>query len=362
MANIKQRALLKSGVEAWNRWRAANPEVRPDLAEADLECESLDRVDLHDTDLTRANLTHAFFHDANLCGADLTAATVVGTNFCRARLRGAKLIKADLHRANFDRADLTDADLSDANLERTMLVGTIVANAIFSRCRVYGTSAWDLDLREVKDQTDLRITREDQQETITVANLQVAQFVYLLLHNKTIRDVIETVSNKGVLLIGRLTGPGGELLRAIRDKLTTAPYGLVPIMFEFAPVPAQETARTLLTLAHLCRFVIADLTDAQSVLQELTAISKDLPTLPVRPLLQEKALMPPMADSFLVLESVIKPVYRYSDKESLLEDLARSVIDPAEARARKVEADLAEIRRLYLPWQNRDAARPAPQT
>ncbi len=73
-----------------------------------------------------------------------------------------------------------------------MLVRTKVAGAKFTRCRVYGVSAWDLDLKNVKNQSNLRITRKDQPERITVDNLEVAQFVYLLLHNDKIRDVINT--------------------------------------------------------------------------------------------------------------------------------------------------------------------------
>ena len=36
---------------------------------------------------------------------------------------------------------------------------------------------------------------------ITVDNIEVAQFVYLLLHNEKIRDVIDTIGKKGVLLL-----------------------------------------------------------------------------------------------------------------------------------------------------------------
>ena len=34
MANEEQLAILKQGVEAWNKWRHANPRIRPDLGEA----------------------------------------------------------------------------------------------------------------------------------------------------------------------------------------------------------------------------------------------------------------------------------------------------------------------------------------
>lgn len=36
MANQEQLAILKQGVDAWNKWRAANLDVDIDLIEADL--------------------------------------------------------------------------------------------------------------------------------------------------------------------------------------------------------------------------------------------------------------------------------------------------------------------------------------
>lgn len=36
MANKEHVETLKSGIEAWNAWRTANPKVQPDLRDADL--------------------------------------------------------------------------------------------------------------------------------------------------------------------------------------------------------------------------------------------------------------------------------------------------------------------------------------
>jgi hypothetical protein len=62
---------------------------------------------------------------------------------------------------------------------------------------------WGVRLESAKQQ-NLIITRENEPE-ITVDNIQVAQFVYLLLHNPKIRDVIDTIGKTGVLLLGRFT-------------------------------------------------------------------------------------------------------------------------------------------------------------
>jgi hypothetical protein len=80
-------------------------------------------------------------------------------------------------------------------------------------CRVYGVSAWGLNLEKAKQQ-NLVITRESESE-ITVDNIEVAQFVYLLLHNEKIRNVIDTIGRKGVLLLGRFTEGRIEVLQLL---------------------------------------------------------------------------------------------------------------------------------------------------
>ena len=299
MGNPEHLSKIREGVEPWNAWREANLQIRPDLFKA------------------------------NLSGAKLSEAI----------LSWAKLIEADLSGANLRGADLRGANLVQTNLENANLAG----------CRIYGINAWDLKLEGAK-QSNLVITTGDQ-PTITVDDLEVAQFIYLLLYNESIRNVIDTIGKKGVLIIGRFTEERKAILHAIRDELRNR-YDLVPMMFEFDPLSTEPTIKTLSTLAHLSRFVIADLTDAKSVLQELERISHDLPTLPVQPILFEGAELPPMAESFLILQSVLE-LYIYSTREKLMEDLPDNVIAPAEDCVKTIESKLVEIRQKYLPWQSK---------
>src|SRR5215207_7073315 len=127
MANEGHVALLKRGVNAWNAWRDKNPEVRP-----------------------------------NLSGADL-----FGANLNSADLRGANLNGANLHAANLSTATLVQADLTNADLTGS---------------RIYGVCAWGLKL-EGTQQRDLVITARNEPK-LTVDNIEVAQFIYLLLHNE----------------------------------------------------------------------------------------------------------------------------------------------------------------------------------
>jgi hypothetical protein len=78
--------------------------------------------------------------------------------------------------------------------------------------------------------------------------------------------------------------------------------------------------------------VIADLTDAKSVLQELRSIIPNSPSVIVQPLLLASQDEPGMWDFFRSFPWVLEPV-RYTDQEELITALDEKVIAPAEARA-----------------------------
>jgi hypothetical protein len=143
----------------------------------------------------------------------------------------------------------------------------------------------DLNLSAVKDQSNLRITRDDASERITVDNLEVAQFIYLLLHNKKIRDVIHATTTKAVLLLGRFSENHEPVLDSISDALKKHESGYVPILFDFPPSPPRDLTETVQILAGMVRFVIADLTDAKSLPQELSHIIPFLPSVPIQPII-----------------------------------------------------------------------------
>ena len=64
---------------------------------------------------------------------------------------------------------------------------------------MYGISAWNVRL-EGAIQSNLVITPPDE-SPIQVDNLEVAQFIYLLLNNEKIRSVIDTITSKVVLIL-----------------------------------------------------------------------------------------------------------------------------------------------------------------
>ena len=243
--------MLKQGAAAWNAWCGENPDIHPDFSGADL-------------------FPAPLLCEANLSGANLYGANLSEANFRNAHLRGAKLNEADLSGANLYAASLVDTDLTDADL---------------TSCRIYGVSAWRLKLEGAKQQ-NLIITKPGEPE-ITVDNIEVAQFVYLLLHNEKVRDVIDTITSKIVLILGRFTPERKAVLDALREELRGRDY--LPILFDFDKPASRDITETISLLARMARFVPADITDARSIPQELNIIVPDLPSVPVQPLLLKES-------------------------------------------------------------------------
>jgi uncharacterized protein YjbI with pentapeptide repeats len=404
MANPEYVDRLKAGVSTWNEWRHRNLELEPDLsgvdlssaqlvdaylgranlAKANLSRANLSGANLGRSDLTGANLSHAnlyrailstanltdgdltqahlreaqlngaileratlsganlrdaFLTNANLAGAKANNAKLIAANLNVARLIGADLTSADLKEASLRKADLSEAILNGCDMERAVLVDTRMVNTQLVNCSVYGIDAWNLDLTGAK-QDDLIVTPADE-PVVTVDDLEVAQFIYLLLNNKKIRNVIDTVTSKAVLILGRFTPERKVVLDALRHHLRQ--LGLLPILFDFDKSSNRTIMETVSTLASLARFVIADITDPKSIPQELGTIVKEHPSIPVQPILQDGYEPWSMYESIIMYDWVLDLV-KYRDLPDLLLNLSTRVIQPAERRAHELELRLRAVR------------------
>jgi uncharacterized protein YjbI with pentapeptide repeats len=388
MADEQQLALLRESVREWNLWRKDNPDATIDLSkadlreadlweanlreahltEADLSHAQLYRADLHGAHLHRARLYRAYLSGADLGGADLSEANLRKANLITAQVSGANLIaadlsgvdlreadlkgtylsgarlyhadlsdadlheailnEADLSGANLSRADLSGADVSDANLSEAICIGTDFAQATLTGCRVYGSTSWDVHL-EGATQEDLCITPLDQ-PAIMVDHLAVAQFIYLMLNNQPLRQVIDTITSKVVLIVGCFPLERKVVLDALREELRQ--QGYLPVAFDFAVPAPHDLTETVSTLARMARFVMVDLTDAQNLPQELASVIPNLPSVTVQPLIEEGSAGHAWLEQWRQLSRVLD-LYAYPDLDGLVASLKERVIDPAERRA-----------------------------
>jgi hypothetical protein len=245
-------------------------------------------------------------------------------------LHRATLREADLNNAVLTRADLRGADLRFASMVRANM-----AYADLTGCHVFGTAAWKVNLLGAK-QDDLVIT-DFGEPKVTVDDLEVAQFVYLLLNNERFRHVIDTITSKAVLILGRFTPERKAVLDALREELRGRDY--LPILFDFGKPAGKDLTGTVQTLANMARFVVADLTDPSSVPHELAMVVPHT-VVPVQPvLLGEQPEYAMFVDLKRRYRWVLEP-YRYASPERLIADLGERVIDPAEAKVRDLRAGL----------------------
>lgn len=307
----------------------------------DLRGANLDGITLGYVDLRGAMLDHCSLRGAWLKGANLENASLQHADLTVQpdSGRGAgRLLHADLRRADFTGADLTGVDLSgtrlegailskanltDADLEGASLIGTTLDGARLTRTRVYGISAWDLrGAAEV--QHDLLITPQSE-PPITVDNLKVAQFIYLLINNPEIRHVIDTITSKVVLILGRFTDDRKAVLYEIKSQLRSRDF--LPIIFDFDAPTHRDVQETVATLAHMAHFIIADLTDPRSIPQELISIVPTLPSVPVKPLIL-KGQAPWAMFSNLMRYPWVLELFEYENSRQLADAIETEVVQP----------------------------------
>jgi Pentapeptide repeats (8 copies) len=323
MTHLKR---LHEGVEAWNLWRASNPDEIPDLRGArlggldlqrcNLASANLEFASLHRTKLRGANLSHAILRDANLRNASLSGARLTG-----AYLRGANLTKAYLRGA-----DLTGAELVNVNLQRAVLVEARLNSADLTGARVHGTAVWDVHVDDSTQQHNLIITPSGKPD-VTVDDLEVAQFVYLLLNNRKIRDVITTIGQRAVLILGRFSPPDRkEVLDGIAEKLRQ--MGFLPILFDFEKSDERDFTETIRILAGLSLFVIVDITKPRAVPLELQATVPDY-RIPFVTILQQGEQPFSMFKDLTAYDWVLQPVITYGSREAIVAGLEHAVVNPA---------------------------------
>jgi len=295
-----------------------------DLRARDLSGRDFRGADLRLVDFTGANLAQSDFTDANLRGARLVKVDLTG-----AKLNGADLSRAEVdwdrrgnqwHPTNLTMARLADAQMIRCNLEgailhETQLIRVDMRHANLNKASVYGISTWDVDL-DGAHQRDLQITTT--WPFVSIDRLELAQFIYLIINNANLRAVLDTLSAKSVLILGRFTESRLHFLDIVRDQVRR--HGLVPIVFDFSAPAGTDLTGTIEVLARLSKFVVADISDPASVPHELATVVPYLRRIPVVPILDTRTVTYSMFNDLRSYPWVLEPS-RYDSDETLLDVL-----------------------------------------
>jgi uncharacterized protein YjbI with pentapeptide repeats len=365
---IKKAKQRDSRVSLYNRKFKTAREHGINLTNTDLQEANLSEAILIGANFTSAILREANLEEAILPWSSLTNARLMGATFNNAILSYSHLYKtwlfeiefnnAVLRYANFEGSTLSEVQLEGANLTRAMFPFCQIDNTNFTeariravnfqaaclrnvdftrakitRCQVYGIATWDLNTDQAI-QADLDIVY-GLSDPITVDNIELAQFIYLILKSPKIRDVIDTITSKVVLILGRFNPERKRILDSIREELRKRNY--VPVMFDFERPASRDFIETASTLAHLAKFTIVDLTAPRSVQHELADIVPHL-AIPVKPLLLAGKRSIWGTASSLWKYPWMMDITRYKDISDLMGKFTTEVIDPSEAKAAELIA------------------------
>lgn len=321
-----------------------------DLRDVSFSTVILPKADFTNADLRGADLQGCWLHGAILANAKIQGANFSGTFLGDATIRGAEadartsFKDADLQGANLSMASLRGTSLAGANLQLAQVLETDLTSADLTGSQVFGVAAWSPRINDETCQENLIVTpveptivvnRSRRQNVVEVSgpvpplrtdSLEHAHLIHLML-NPDLSHLLASVTNKGVLLLGRFSGKHGHVLDALRVALRN--QGYLPLKFDFRRPEDRTLKETVLTLAGLCRFIIADLTEASSIPLELATIVKDY-KIPVVPI-QRKGRR-----TFSMFESIeqefrdrVLPPLEYEEIDDLLKTLTKAIIEPA---------------------------------
>jgi uncharacterized protein YjbI with pentapeptide repeats len=323
--------ILIQGSNVWNAWRERNPGwsgnfAKPhwyDCPRGGVQVKGRNRLDFSGMNLSGVLIGGAFaegltlrdsvFNDAHFEEGDFSRA-----NFSGATFHNTKFNKTILTGANFDGASFVNC-----NLNRVNLVGASFRVKEITETVVYGIAAWDLQTSDDMKQSKLVIEKtyafysdliQQGKVPMMVDDIELAQFVYFLSKHAKMRDTLNILNDRGVLLLGRFKDGGLDRLYSMREWFQHKGY--MAMIFDFARPDNLSLTETVVTMAGLSKFVVADLSGS-SVPAELQSIFTQIKK-PVLAFGNPYALFPDLADQTRVI--TIK-----GDDSNLLAGLERSL-------------------------------------
>jgi len=104
---------------------------------------------------------------------------------------------------------------------------------------------------------------------ITVDDIEIAQFINLIINNRKITNIITSMRTKAVLILGSFGKENKKTLDLIKQIILKNKERYIPIVFDFDPLKLQTLTDTIRVLSLLSRFTIIDITEPAGQLIEL---------------------------------------------------------------------------------------------
>lgn len=203
-SSIEYIELLSRGAKAWNEWRINYPFKAPCLREVNFvnafsgsgfyNLPEFYGVNFSDVDFNCSSFRNSTFCDCTFDGAKITFSDLVDAYFQSCTFKNVNMRVCKIGSAHFIDCIFEDSDLSYCSAENTSFHGSSFkntalenisfvksdfSNTVLDGCRVYGISSWNLNL-DNSEQRNLVITKKNEPE-ITVDNIELAQFLYLMI-------------------------------------------------------------------------------------------------------------------------------------------------------------------------------------
>jgi hypothetical protein len=154
-----------------------------------------------------------------------------------------------------------------------------------------------------------------------------------LLTREKLRNAIDTITSKTVLILGRFTPERKIILDAIANKIRE--HNLIPIIFDFERATDRDFTETIKTLAGLSLFVIADITNPRSAPLELQATVPDY-QIPFIPILQKGEKPFSMFSDLQTKYDWVLKTLVYPSLDVLLKGFKKAVVDEAFEKHKKI--------------------------
>ena len=327
---------IRKGSIIWNEFRKTENGIRPVLRDVDFVKEfpnpenyyslpEMDEYDFSNCDLHGCSLRNGTFNNCKFDNSRINWADLVDAYFYQCTFINVSMRVSKIGSGHFINCNFTNADLSYCSAEETDFTGSIFENTYLEyirfvkcnftetridSCFFYGTSTWDI-IADKSIQNNIIITNETE-NIITVDNIELAQFIYLLINNAKLRDVIDTITSKVVLILGNFSNDRKVVLDKIRDELRKFNY--IPILFDFNKPSTRNLTETVITIGSMSKYIIADLSSPRSIPQELASIIPRLQSVNVYPIILKNERPYSMFNDFYSYRSV-KNIIEYIPEE-----------------------------------------------